>query len=122
MNADDGRALMQERLDLGHKFLRQILKLRSETRLHTLTRPDQFFTECGQRRALAAMGFDQRHAEEIGPLFDQIPDVTIGKMGTISGTGEFSGLPDLVEDPEHHHDRLWTALPAKSPDGFNLDV
>jgi hypothetical protein len=36
---------------------------------------DQLFAERRQRRALAALGFDQRHAEELGPLLDQVPDV-----------------------------------------------
>ena len=40
----------------------------------------------------------KRHAEELGPLLDQIPDVAIGEMGVGRGTGEFSGLPDLVQD------------------------
>jgi hypothetical protein len=44
------------------------------------------------------MGFDQRHAEKIRPLFDEIPDMTIGKAGVVRGAGEFSGLPDLVEN------------------------
>src|ERR1700704_1075374 len=122
MNADDGRALIQERLDLGRKFLRQILELRAGARLHPLSGPHQFFSECGQHRALAAMGFDQRNAEKLGPLLDQIPDVAIGKLGVGRRTGELSGVPDLVENSEHNHDRLRAALLAKSPDGFDVDV
>src|ERR1700736_6297525 len=122
MNADDGRALMQERFDLRHKFLRQIFKLRAETCLHALSGPHQFFTECSQRCALAAAGFDQRDAEKLGPLFDEIPDVTIGKVRVVRCTGEFSGLSYLVENSEHHHGRLWTALLVKSPDGFDFDM
>src|SRR5438034_8019149 len=49
VNADDGRALMQERLDLGHEFLREIFELRAEPRLHALSGPDQFFAEGGER-------------------------------------------------------------------------
>ena len=81
VNADHRRALVQERLDLGREFLRQIFQLRAEPRLHALPGPDQLFAEGGQRRALAALGFDQRHAKEIGPLLDQVPDVPIGEMG-----------------------------------------
>src|SRR6266404_8903172 len=98
VNADDGRALMQERLDLGRKFLRQVLELRAEPRLHALSGPHQFFSEGRQHRTLAAMGFDQRDAEKLGPLLDQIPDVTVGKLGVNRRTGELSGVPDLVEN------------------------
>ncbi len=58
---------MQERLDLGDEFLRQIFELRPEPRLHALTRPDQLFAEGRQYGAFAATGFDERHAEKIGP-------------------------------------------------------
>jgi hypothetical protein len=113
---------MQEGLDLGGEFLREIFKLRTETGLHALAGPDQFFAEGGQHRALAAMGLDQWHTEEIGPLFDQIPDVPIGELGVLGRTGEFSGLSDLVEDAEHHHRGLWTAFLVKAPYGFDLNV
>src|SRR5229473_1121818 len=122
MNADNGRTVMQERFDLGHEFLREILKLRTETGLHALSGPYQFFTERGQRGALAAMGFDQRDAEKIRPLFDEIPDMTIGKAGVVRGTGEFPGLSDLVENSEHDDGGVGTALPAKSPDRLDVDV
>ena len=122
VNADDGRALMQERLDLGHEFLREIFELRAEPRLHALSGPDQFFAEGGERRALAAVSLDQRHAEEIGPLLDQIPDVPIGELGVLRRTGEFSGLSDLVEHTEHHDRGLRAAFLMKSPDGFDLNV
>ena len=68
------------------------------------------------------MGLDQRHTEEFGPLLDQIPDVPIGELGVLRRTGEFSGLSDLVENTEHHHRGLRTALLVKSPDGFDLNV
>ena len=122
VNADDGRALMQERLDLGHEFLREIFELRAEPRLHALSGPDQFFAEGGERRALAAPGLDQRHAEEIGPLLDQIPDMPIGELGVLRRAGEFAGLSDFVEHAEHHHRRLRAAFLVKSPDGLDLDV
>ena len=122
VNADHGRALVQERLDLGREFLREIFKLRAETRLHPLAGPDQFFAEGGQRRALAAMGLDQRHAEELRPLLDQIPDMAIGQLGVLRRAGELSGFPDLVENSEHHHGGLRAAFLVKSPDGFDLDV
>ena len=63
-----------------------------------------------------------RHAEKIGPLFDQVPDVPVGEMGVFGRAGEFSGFSDLVEDPEHHHRGLRAALFAKSPDGLDLDI
>jgi hypothetical protein len=85
---------MQERFDLRHKFLRQIFKLRAEARLHALSGPDQLFTECGQRGALATMGFDQGDAEKIGPLLDEIPDVAVGEVGMVRRTGKFPGLSD----------------------------
>src|SRR5436309_1102329 len=122
VNADDGRALMQERLDLGHEFLREIFELRTEPRLHALSGPDQFFAEGGERSALAAVSLYQRHAEEIGPLLDQIPDMPIGELGMLRRAGEFPGLPDFIENAEHHHRRLRTAFLVKSPDGFDLDV
>jgi hypothetical protein len=70
-------AWTQTRLDLGGQFLRQIFQLRAEASLHALSGPDQLFAEGRQPCALAAMGFDQRYAKEIGPLLDQIPDVPI---------------------------------------------
>ena len=113
---------MQERFDLRHKFLRQIFKLRAEARLHALSGPDQLFTECGQRGALATMGFDQGDAEKIGPLLDEIPDVAVGEVGMVRRTGKFPGLSDLVQNSEHHHGRMWTALLVKPPDGFDFDI
>ena len=113
---------MQEGLDLGGEFLREIFKLRTETGLHALAGPHQFFAEGGQHRALAAMGLDQRHTEEFGPLLDQIPDVPIGELGVLRRTGEFSGLSDLVENTEHHDRGLRAAFLVKSPDGFDLNV
>src|SRR5216684_1744476 len=77
VNADDRREMMQKRLDLGDKLLRQVFQLRTETRLHALSRPDQLFAEGRQFRALAAMGFDQWHPEKIRPLLDEIPDVAV---------------------------------------------
>ena len=74
---------MQERLDLGRKFLRQIFKLRAEPRLHSLAGPHQLFTERRQGGALAAPGLDQGHAEEFGPLLDQVPDMPIGQMSLL---------------------------------------
>ena len=122
VNADDGRTLMQEGLDLGDEFLREIFELRTEARLHALAGPDQLFAEGGEHRALAAMGLDQRHAEEFGPLLDQIPDMPIGELGVLRRTGEFPGLSDLVENAEHHHRGLRAAFLVKAPDGFDLDV
>ena len=48
--------------------------------------------------------------------------MAIGKLGVGRRTGELSGVPDLIENSEHHHDRLRAAFLAKSPDGFDLDV
>jgi hypothetical protein len=48
--------------------------------------------------------------------------MTIGKACVVRGAGEFSGLPDLVENSEHDDGGLGTALPAKSPDGLDVDV
>src|SRR5258708_3662198 len=121
MDADDRGPLMQERFDLRHKFLRQIFKLRAETCLHALSGPHQFFTECGERGAPATMGFDEGSAEKIGPLFDEIPDVAVGEVCMVRRTGKFPGLSDLVQNSEHHHSRMWTALLAKPPDGFDFD-
>ena len=122
MDADHRRTLVQERLDLGRELLREVFQLRTEARLHALPGPDQLFAERRQRRALAALGFDQRHAEEVGPLLDQIPDVTVGEPGVGRGAGEFAGFSDFVQNAEHHHDRLRAALLPKSPDGFDLDL
>ena len=71
---------------------------------------------------LPRLGLDQRHAEEIGPLLDQIPDMPIRELGVLRGTGEFPGLSDLVENTEHHHRGLRAAFLVKSPDGSDLDV
>src|SRR6202165_4191700 len=122
MDADDGGSLMQDRFDLRPKFLRQIFKLRAETCLHALSGPHQFFTECCQRCALTAMGFDQRDTEENGPLLDEIPDVAVGEVGMVRRTGKFPGLSDLIQNSEHHHGRMWTALLVKPPDGFDFDI
>src|SRR6266446_4326361 len=89
MDADDGGSLMQERFDFGRKFLRQIFKLRAETCLHALSGPHQFFTECCQRCALTAMGFDQRDAEENGPLLDEIPNVAVGEVAWFAALVSF---------------------------------
>src|SRR5258706_623377 len=113
---------MQERFDFGRKFLRQIFELRAEARLHSLSGPDQLFTECGQRGAPATMGFDQGNAEKIGPLLDEIPYVAIGEVGMVRRAGKFPSLSDLVENSEHHHGGLWTALLVKPPDGFDFDM
>src|SRR2546430_3353956 len=122
VNADDGRALMQERLDFGDELLREIFKLRTEPCLHALAGPDQFFAEGGERRTLAALGLDQRHAEEIGPPLDQIPDVPIGELGVLRSAGELPGFSNFIENAEHHHRRLRAAFLVKSPDGFDLYV
>ena len=45
-----------------------------------------------------------------------------GGRGMRRRAGEFSGLPDLVENFQHHHGGLWTALAAKPPDGFDVDL
>ena len=80
MHADHRRALLEERLDLARELLRQIFELRSEPGLHALARPHQPLAERRQFRALAALGLDQRRAEEFRPLLDQIPDVAIGEV------------------------------------------
>jgi hypothetical protein len=122
VNADDRRTLLQKRLDLSDKLLRQIFQLRAEARLHALSGPDQLFAERGQFCPFSALGLDQRHAEKFGPLLDQIPDVPIGEMGVIGGTGEFPGFTDLVEDSEHDNRGLRTAFLVESPHGFNFDM
>src|SRR3954452_3583042 len=122
MNADHGRTLVQERLDLREQLLRELFQLRTETCLHALSGPDQLFAERRQRRPLAAAGFDQRRPEERRPLLDQVPDMTVGKLGVGRGAGEFAGVSDLVENAEHHHDRLRAALLPESPDGLDLDL
>src|SRR5260370_41745071 len=113
---------MQKRLDLGDKLLRQIFQLRAEPGLQALASLNQLLAESRQFCPFAAMGFNQRHAEKLGPLIDQIPDVPVRKAGVIGRAGEFSGLPDLVEDPEHDNRRLRTALLVKSPNGFDLNM
>jgi hypothetical protein len=60
--------------------------------------------------------------EKIGPLLDEIPDVAIGEVSVVRRTGKFPSLSDLVENSEHHHGRLWTALLVKPPDGFDFDM
>jgi hypothetical protein len=90
VNANHRWAISQERFDFGREFLRQVLKLRTETRLRALSGPDQLFTECRQRRALAAMGLDQRDAEKVRPLFDQVPDVPVGQLGIEQFRDRFS--------------------------------
>src|SRR3954466_1418940 len=122
MNANHGRALVQERLDLGDEFLREIFQLRTETGLHALSGPDQLFAERRQHRPLAAAGFYQRGPEERRPLLDQVPDMTVGKLGVGRGTCEFAGVSNVVQNPEHPHDRLRAALLPESPDGFDLDL
>ena len=113
---------MQKWLDLGRKLLREVFQLGAEARLHALPGPHQLLAERGKRRALAALGFDQRYAKKVGPLLDQIPDVAIGEPCIGRGAGELSGLSDLVQDSEHHHDGLGSALLPETPDGFDLDV
>ena len=122
MDADHRRALMQERFYFRGELLGEVFQLRTKARLHALSGPHQLLAERRQRRAFAALGFDQRHAEEVGPLFDQIPDVAVGETGVGRRAGEFAGLPDFVQHPEHHHDRLRAALLPKSPDGIDVDV
>src|SRR5580692_3476119 len=122
VNADHGRALMQEGFDLGRKFLRKILQLRAETRLHALTGPYQLLAEGREFRALAALGFDQRDAEKPGPLFEQVPDMPVGQLRFVRRAGDLAGFTDLVEDPEHNHHSPRAALPVKSPDRLDLDV
>ena len=80
---------MQERFDFGDEFLREIFELRTKAGLHALAGPDQLFAEGGERRALAAMGLDQRHTEEFGPLLDQIPDMPIGKWACFAALVSF---------------------------------
>src|SRR5260370_41705984 len=111
---------MQKRLDLRDKLLRQVFQLRTKARLHALAGPDQLFAERRQFCSFAALGFDQGHAEKIGPLLDQIPDVPVRKAGVIGRACEFSGFSDLVEDPEHDDRRLRAALFVKTPDGFDF--
>ena len=113
---------MQERLDLGDEFLRQVLELRTKAGLHALPGPHQLLTERRQRRAFAAMGFDQRHAEELGPLLDQIPDMPIGKPGVVCRAGELAGSADFIEHTEHDDCGLRAAFLVKTPDGFDLDM
>ncbi len=50
-----------------------------------LSGPDQFLAEGCQGGALAAMRFHQRHAEEGGPLLDQVPDMPVGQIGMFGG-------------------------------------
>ncbi len=95
MDADHGRALLEERLDLAGKLLRQVFELQAEPRLHALARPHQPLAERGEFGALAALGFDQRRAEELRPLLDQIPDVAVGEVGIAGRAGDLPGLPDL---------------------------
>src|ERR1700693_4202689 len=113
---------MREGLDLGRKFLREILQLRTKARLHTLTGPDQLLAESRKFRAFAAVGFDQRNAEKAGPLFEQVPDMPIGQLRFARSTGDFSGFSYLVDDPEHDHHGLRAALLVKAPDRLDLDV
>src|SRR5665213_1751430 len=122
VNPDHTGTLMQERLDLGGEFLRQIFKLRTEPRLHALAGPDQFFAEGRQGRALAATGFHQRNTEEIRPLLDQVPDMAIRQMRMLGGAGEFASFADLVEDPEHHDSGLRAPFLVETPHGLDLDV
>ncbi len=37
-------------------------------------------------------------------------------------TRKFPSLSDLVQNSEHHHGRMWTALLVKPPDGFDFDI
>src|SRR2546426_279834 len=68
MDTDDRRPLLEKRLDLARKLLREIFELGPEPRLHALARPHQPLAERGQLGTLAALGFDQRRAEELRPL------------------------------------------------------
>src|SRR3569623_869458 len=122
MNADHRRLLMQERLDLARKLLREVLLLRAEPSFEPLSRPDQLFTERRQRGAAAALALHERCAEELGPLLDEIPAVTIWQIGVRGGACQFSGLPDLVEDSEHDDGGLRAALLAKPPDRLDFDM
>ena len=122
MDADHARALMQERLDFGGEFLREIFKLRAETGLHPLSGPHQLLAESRQRRALAAMSFHQWHAEEFGPLLDQIPGVPIGEVGVLAALVSFPVSRIPLRISEHDHGGLWTAFLMKAPDGLDLDM
>jgi hypothetical protein len=115
MDPDHRGTLREEWLDLGGELLRQIVELRPEPGLHALAGPDQLLAEGAQPRALAAVGLDQRHAEEIRPLLDQIPDMAIGEMGVGGGAGDLAGFPDLAEQAEHHDDALRAAVLVKPP-------
>src|SRR4029077_17478150 len=48
--------------------------------------------------------------------------VAVGELGVGRGARELSGLTDFIQDSEHHHDGLRTALLLETPDGFDLDV
>ncbi|CEG07127.1 hypothetical protein BN961_00508 [Afipia felis] len=113
---------MQERFDLARELLREVLQLRAEPRFEPLSRPDQFLAERRQRRAAAALALDERRAEECRPLLDQIPDVPVRQIGVRGGAGEFSGLPNLIEDAKHDDGSLWAAFFTKSPDRFDFDM
>jgi hypothetical protein len=46
----------------------------------------------------------------------------IGELGVLRRAGQLPGLPDFIENAEHHHRRLRAAFLVKSPDGFDLNV
>src|ERR1700679_3201303 len=119
VNANDGRPLMQEWLNFGSELLGEVFELRAEPRLHPLSGPDQLLSECGELRALAALGFDQGYTEKLRPLLDQVPDVTIGKVRIARGTGDLPGFTEFLENAQHDNNVLRAALFVESPDGFD---
>ena len=122
MDADDRRTLLQERLDLAGKLLREVFELRAEPGLHALAGPYQPLAEGGQPRALAALGFYQRRAEKCRPLFDQIPDVPVRQVRIARRAGDLSGFADLVQHAQHHDDAVQAAFLAEAPGRLDLDV
>src|SRR5439155_24212749 len=105
--------LLEKGLDLARKLLREVIELGPGPRLHALAGPHQPLAERTQLGALAALGFDQRRAEKLRPLLDQVPDMPVGEVGIAGRAGNFPGLPDFIEDAEHDHRRARAALPAK---------
>src|SRR6185295_4656601 len=109
-------------IERARKLRREVVQLWSEARLGPFPRPEQLRTERAQLRTAAALDRDQRCAEEVGPLPDQIPGVAMRYARRARRDGELAAVLDRVQEVKECQIELRLAGFAEAPDGAQVDV
>src|SRR5262245_16850014 len=122
VNVDDRLRLLERTTDLEIELGGDVLELREHVRIAALLGPQQLLAERSEFRALAALLAHERSAEELRPLLEQVPGVTIRELHTRRSERELARVVDCSKQAKELRIDLLSAIAGERPRRTDCDL